>query len=171
MSAGIGNWTPNELRHSAVSLLDTVALTDQVSIGKRLSVNRRSRAESTSFPEYRFPPDVILLTVCWYLRYGLSYRAVEELLAERGIKVHPVIIYRWAQRFTPARIDVYISKRLYFRCAVCEQTAPRRWRFVATRSPRTCDTAITNSARKLVSSVYVAQQRGTALMTVEASLT
>ena len=33
------------------------------------------------------PPDVVLLAVRWYLRYGLSYRDVEELLAERGIEV------------------------------------------------------------------------------------
>jgi transposase-like protein len=39
------------------------------------------------------------------LRYGLSYRDVEELLAERGITVDHVTIYRWVQRFTPLLID------------------------------------------------------------------
>jgi hypothetical protein len=34
----------------------------------------------------------------WYLRSGLSYRDVEELLAERGIEVDHVTIYRWVQR-------------------------------------------------------------------------
>ena len=38
--------------------------------------------------EDRFPPDVIVLAVRWYLRFGLSYRDVEELLAERGVEVH-----------------------------------------------------------------------------------
>jgi transposase-like protein len=37
----------------------------------------------------------------WYLRYGLSYRDVEELLTERGVQVDHVSIYRWVQRFTP----------------------------------------------------------------------
>jgi len=37
--------------------------------------------------------------VRWYLRYGLSYRDVEELLAERGIEVDHVTVYRWVQRF------------------------------------------------------------------------
>jgi transposase-like protein len=37
---------------------------------------------------------VITVAVCWYLRYGLSYRAVEELLAERGIDVDHVTVYR-----------------------------------------------------------------------------
>jgi transposase-like protein len=46
-----------------------------------------------------------MLAVRWYLRYGLSYRDVEELLAERGIEVDHVSIYRWVQRFTPLFID------------------------------------------------------------------
>jgi IS6 family transposase len=37
----------------------------------------------------------------WYLRFGLSYRDVEELLAERGVEVDHVTVYRWVQRFTP----------------------------------------------------------------------
>ena len=44
---------------------------------------------------------MILLAVRWYLRYGLSYRDVEELLAERGVDVDHVTVYRWVQRFTP----------------------------------------------------------------------
>jgi IS6 family transposase len=43
--------------------------------------------------------------VRWYLRYGLSYRDVEELLAERGIEVDHVTVFRWVQRFTPLLID------------------------------------------------------------------
>ena len=60
---------------------------------------------SPSFAGFRFPPDVILLAVRWYLRYGLSYRDVEELLAERGAEVDHVTIYRWVQRFTPLVIE------------------------------------------------------------------
>jgi hypothetical protein len=43
---------------------------------------------------------VISVAVRWYLRYGLSYRDVEELLAERGVTVDHVTVYRWVQRFT-----------------------------------------------------------------------
>jgi IS6 family transposase len=68
-------------------------------------VIRRRSAVSASFAGYRFPPDVILLAVRWYLRYGLSYRDVEELLAERRVEVDHVTIYRWVQRFTPLVID------------------------------------------------------------------
>jgi hypothetical protein len=35
----------------------------------------------SAFVGFRFPPDVIVLAVRWYLRFGLSYRNVEELLA------------------------------------------------------------------------------------------
>jgi hypothetical protein len=48
---------------------------------------------------------VIAVAVRWYLRYGLSYRDVEELLAERGIDVDHVTIYRWVQTFTAEFID------------------------------------------------------------------
>jgi transposase, IS6 family len=44
---------------------------------------------------------VIVLAVRWYLRFALSYRDVEELLAERGIDVDHTTVYRWVQRFTP----------------------------------------------------------------------
>jgi transposase, IS6 family len=55
----------------------------------------------SAFAGFRFPPDVIVVAVRWYLRFGLSYRDVEELLAERGIEVDHVTVYRWVQRFTP----------------------------------------------------------------------
>jgi IS6 family transposase len=48
---------------------------------------------------------VILLAVRWYLRYGLSYRDLEELLVERGIEVDHETLFRWVQRFTPLLMD------------------------------------------------------------------
>ena len=65
----------------------------------------RARPSRSAFAGFRFPPDVIIVAVRWYLRYCLSYRDVEELLAERGIQVDHVTIYRWVQRFTPLLID------------------------------------------------------------------
>jgi len=44
---------------------------------------------------------VIVLSIRWYLRFALSYCDVEELLAERGIEVDHVSVYRWVLRFTP----------------------------------------------------------------------
>ena len=46
-----------------------------------------------------------MLAVRWYLRFGLSYRDLEELLAERGVEVDHVTLFRWVQRFTPILID------------------------------------------------------------------
>jgi len=55
----------------------------------------------SAFAGFCFPPEVIVLAVRWYLRFGLSYRDVEELLTERGVEVDHVTVYRWVQRFTP----------------------------------------------------------------------
>jgi len=46
-----------------------------------------------------------VVAVRWYLRYGLSYRDVEELLAERGVQVDHVTVFRWVQRFMPLLAD------------------------------------------------------------------
>jgi transposase-like protein len=59
----------------------------------------------SAFAGFRFPAEVIVVAVRWYLRYGPSYRDVEELLTERGIDVDHVTVYRWVQRFTPLLAD------------------------------------------------------------------
>jgi IS6 family transposase len=60
---------------------------------------------SSAFAGFRFPPEVIMLAVRSYLRFGLSYRDLEELLLERGVEVDHVTLFRWVQRFTPRLID------------------------------------------------------------------
>ena len=62
---------------------------------------RRVAAARSEFAGLRFPPEVITLAVRWYVQYSLSYRDVEELLAERGIEVDHTSVYRWVARFTP----------------------------------------------------------------------
>jgi hypothetical protein len=47
----------------------------------------------------QFEPEMILLAVGWYLRFSLSYRDVEELLAERGLLVDHVTVWRWVQQY------------------------------------------------------------------------
>jgi IS6 family transposase len=72
----------------------------------------------SAFGGFRFPPEAIVLAVRWYLRFGLSYCDVEELLAERGIEVDHVTVYRWIQRFTPLLADA---------AQWCRHAAGDRW--------------------------------------------
>jgi transposase-like protein len=67
-----------------------------------------ARAAPSAFAGFRFPPEIIIVIVAvrWYLRFGLSYRDVEELLAERGVEVDHVTIHRWVLRFTPLLAEV-----------------------------------------------------------------
>jgi putative transposase len=51
------------------------------------------------FSGRHFPKDVILTTIRWYLRYKLSYRDIEELIAERGIEVDHSTVNRWVVKY------------------------------------------------------------------------
>lgn len=51
------------------------------------------------FKHHRFPREIILCAVRWYLRYALSYHNVVDLLAERGILVDRSTLYHWVQKF------------------------------------------------------------------------
>jgi transposase, IS6 family len=48
-----------------------------------------------------FQPEIILLTVRWYLRYSLSFRDLEEMMIDRGLKVDHATIFRWVQEYAP----------------------------------------------------------------------
>jgi transposase-like protein len=67
--------------------------------------SRRSIPPRSTFAGFRFPSGVSVLAVRWYLRFGLSYRHLKELLTERGVEVDHVPIYRWVLRFTPLLAD------------------------------------------------------------------
>jgi putative transposase len=53
------------------------------------------------FKGMRFPIDVILVCIRWYIAYPLSYRHLEEMMGERGVSVDHSSINRWAVRFLP----------------------------------------------------------------------
>ena len=55
-----------------------------------------------SFARHQFPSAIIRNAIWLYLRFTLSYRDVEELLAERGIDVSYETIRRWVLKFGPA---------------------------------------------------------------------
>ena len=54
-----------------------------------------------NFKGMRFPIDVILVCIRWYVAYPLSYRHLEEMMEERGVSVDHSSINRWAIRFLP----------------------------------------------------------------------
>jgi transposase-like protein len=61
----------------------------------------RSGMRSQRLPLFRkrqFEPMVIVTCVRWYLRFNLSLRDVEELMAERGLSVDHTTVWRWSQR-------------------------------------------------------------------------
>src|SRR5437879_5686920 len=55
-----------------------------------------------SYRRHRFPPEIIQQAVWLYLRFTLSYRDVEELLAERGLDISYETVRRWVLKFGPA---------------------------------------------------------------------
>jgi IS6 family transposase len=114
-------------------------LTGLVVGGEGVEMKRRRRSappvlELSAFRGFRFPPEAIVLAVRWYLRFGLSYRDVEELLFERGIEVDHVTVYRWVQRFTPLLADAARPCRhAVGDCWFVDETYVKvagRWRYV-----------------------------------------
>ena len=57
--------------------------------------------DQLSYGRHRFPPPIIQRAVWLYLRFTLSYRDVEELLAERGVEVSYGSVRRWVLKFGP----------------------------------------------------------------------
>jgi transposase, IS6 family len=61
----------------------------------------------SDFKGRHFGGEIVLWAVCWYCRYGISYRDLEQMMAERGVSVDHSTICRWAQKYAPE-----IEKRL-----------------------------------------------------------
>jgi transposase-like protein len=66
---------------------------------------------SRTFKGRHFPKPVILLCIRWYPAYALSYRDLQEMMAERGIEVDASTIYRWVQAYAP-ELDRRIRRKL-----------------------------------------------------------
>ena len=63
-----------------------------------------------SYRGHRFPPEIIQQAIWLYLRFTLSQRDVEDLLAERGIMVSYETVRRWVNPF-PVQIAADLRKR------------------------------------------------------------
>jgi len=48
-----------------------------------------------------YQPDIILLTVRWYLRYDLSFRDLVEMMEERDLSIAHTTIMRWVHQYGP----------------------------------------------------------------------
>ena len=63
------------------------------------------------FKGAHFPQDIILPCVRWYMAYPLSYRHVEELMAERGVSVDHATINRWVLKYSPQLEEVFHHRK------------------------------------------------------------
>jgi len=82
---------------------------------------------SIDFKGCHYPKGVILYAVFFYVRYAVSYRDLEEIMAERGVQVDHVTLNRWVVKYSPGiaktaqirkhstaaswRMDVFVSGR------------------------------------------------------------
>lgn len=60
-----------------------------------------SKSGNNPFKWRHYQGEIILLNVRWYIRYQLSYRDLEEMMAERGLSVDHTTIFRWVQKYAP----------------------------------------------------------------------
>src|SRR5581483_2236974 len=54
-----------------------------------------------AFRGRHFEPAIILTCVRWYVRFALSFRDLEEMMAERNVSADHITIWRWVQRYAP----------------------------------------------------------------------
>ena len=81
--------------------------------------------QPVSYARHQFPPDIIRYAVWLYLRFTLSYRDVEELLAERGLDVSYETVRRWVLKFGPAFARNQGSPAALGCLCKCPSSAPR----------------------------------------------
>ncbi|MBT6208120.1 MAG: IS6 family transposase [Francisellaceae bacterium] len=64
-----------------------------------------------SFKGKQFMKSIILMAVRWYVAYALSYRDIEELLLERGLKIDHSTINRWVIEYSPKLKSSFENKK------------------------------------------------------------
>ncbi|MBB6413750.1 transposase-like protein [Mesorhizobium sangaii] len=67
--------------------------------------------EHVMFKGRHFDQSVILLCVRWYLAYNLSLRDLEEMMAERGLKVDHSTVHRWVAHFSPQLLERFNRRK------------------------------------------------------------
>src|SRR3954452_20320147 len=69
------------------------------------------QAPAPTYKRHRFPPEIIAHAVWLYFRFALSYRDVEELLAERGVIVTYETVRQWCRKFGQAYANALRRRR------------------------------------------------------------
>jgi transposase, IS6 family len=69
------------------------------------------KGRSVLFRGRHFADEIIALCVRWYLRFSLSYRNLEEIMAERNLAVDHTTVWRWVQRYAP-ELDRRVRREL-----------------------------------------------------------
>lgn len=64
-----------------------------------------------SFKGKHYVKSIILMAVRWYIAYSLSYRDIEELLLERGLKIDHTTVHRWVVEYSPKLVESFKSKK------------------------------------------------------------
>jgi IS6 family transposase len=86
------------------------------------------------FKGRHFEAEIIVLCVRWYLRFGLSLRNLEEIMAERNLSVDHVTIWRWVQRYAPElnrRCRTELRKtNASWRCDETYLRVARKWKWI-----------------------------------------
>ena len=96
------------------------------------------------FWKRKFEPEVIVTCVRWYLRFCLSLRDLEELMAERGLAVDHTTVWRWTQAYGP---EVY--RRLHGQLKRKSSTWHIDWHIVLLCYKRTISCRIVLWAKRL----------------------
>ena len=64
-----------------------------------------------NFSGRHFDDTLILMGVRWYVAYALSYRDIEELMAERGVGVDHSTVNRWVIRYAPELAEIFTKRK------------------------------------------------------------
>src|SRR5260370_22273174 len=100
------------------------------------------RIRAVLFRGRHFEDRIIVLCVRWYLRYSLSYRDLEEMMAERNLGVDHSTIARWVLRYAPElnkriRRELRDPKRSW-RGGATDIRVARRWAYRDRAGESTC---------------------------------
>ncbi len=63
---------------------------------------------------YRYPSEIIFLTVIWYIDFNLSYRELSAMLEERGIEISHETVHKWVKKFSDNMKELKLHENRYY---------------------------------------------------------